>query len=367
MSRSGPCSVKSISRLIEFPLYFIPELLEVTSLFVYNKPGPTGPGLFCCVSGAIRLNNYRGKHSTNMPWAVSSTASVRYRSRHQLKNRRRRRGRIVLVVLVVILLLLPFLDPLWIREDKVSLTSEDLPEGIGHLRVVYLSDLHYGFFFSQSRVNSLVNQINNLKPDIVIFGGDMGDSAEEAIKFYRNLPSIHARYALLGVLGDYDHGADTLERTAITDAMRDADVTPLVNDVAAVRVGTSSVYVAGLDMPEGSYTTALTSLAAKTSESDFVIFTCHTPAVVSEAQRVSDANGSLGWYDLALFGHTHGGQIKGLSGFLDIASDVDSHYLSGWLVENRATILVSNGVGTSVIPARVFCPAQIHCIDISVP
>ena len=70
---------------------------------------------------------------------------------------------------------------------------------------------------------------------------------------------------------------------------------------------------------------------------------------------------------LALFGHTHGGQIFGLSGLLDIAGDVDDRYLHGLLTENRSTLLISNGVGTSVIPARVFCPPQIHCIDISLP
>ena len=78
-----------------------------------------------------------------------------------------------------------------------------------------------------------------------------------------------------------------------------------------------------------------------------------------------DRAGRLGWFDLALFGHTHGGQISFLAPLLDFGSDVEDRYLSGWLQENRVDMLVSNGVGTSVIPARLFCPAQIHYIDVA--
>ena len=313
------------------------------------------------------MNEYRGKHTaTDMPWAVSSTASRHYRSRHEARNRRRRKWRIALMILAVILLVLPFADARIIRVDRSALTSEDLPSDIGHLRIVYLSDVHYGFFFSDSQVSSLVTQINQLKPDIVLFGGDMGDSPEAAVAFYRKLPSIHARYAMLGVLGDADRGGDDLQRGKVTDAMRDAGVTPLVNEVASVRVGATVVYVAGLD---DSLTGSpdLAGVAGRAAAGNYVILLSHNPSVIPDAQRATDQNGRLGWFDLALFGHTHGGQIAGIGSLTGIAGDVDDRYRSGWLVENRSNLLISNGVGTSVIPARVFCPPQIHCIDVSLP
>ena len=312
------------------------------------------------------MNGYRGKHAPSVPWAVSSTASSHYRSRHQLRNRRRRRLIIAAMILLLFLLVLPFTEVMFIRVDRANLTSEDLPADIGRLRVVFLSDIHYGFFFPDGRVSSLVNQINNLKPDIVLFGGDIGDSPKAAVDFFRKLPSIHARYAMLGVLGEADHGGDDLERNTVTDAMRDAGVTPLVNDVAAVRVGTSVIYVAGLD-DVLTGTPDLEALARGTSAEDYVVFLCHNPSVITDAQRASDRSGRLGWFDLALFGHTHGGQIAGIGPLLDIGADVDDRYRGGWLVENRSDLLVSAGAGCSVIPARVFCPPRIHCIDISLP
>ena len=324
--------------------------------------------LLCGKESEVRMNEYRGKHASSVPWAVSSTASSHYRSRHLQRNHRRKRIIVFLLILALILAAAPFLDPVLILQtDRVSLTSEDLPGDVGRLRVVYLTDVHYGFFFPDSRVGSLLATINNLKPDLVIFGGDIGDSPEDAIDFFRRVSSLHVRYAMLGVLGETDHGEDDVKRSMVTDAMRDAGVIPLVNEVASVRIGgTSTVYVAGLDDVRMGKP-ALSALAARTSAEDFVIFVSHNPSVIPESQRVTDRNGRLGWFDLALFGHTHGGQIRGLSGLLDIAGDVEDRYQSGWLTENRSSLLISNGVGTSVIPARVFCPAQIHCIEISVP
>ena len=312
------------------------------------------------------MNEYRGKHSPSVPWAVSTTASSHYRSRHLMKNRRKRFLGAAALVLLLLLLVFPFLDALFVRVDRHALVSEDLPAGIGHLRVVYLSDVHYGFFFSESRISSLVSTINSLKPDLVLFGGDMGDSPDAAVSFFQHLPSLHSRYAMLGVLGEADHGGTDLERAMVTDAMRNAGVIPLVNAVTPVRIGTSLIYVAGLDdILSGKPT--LTALSGQVSAQDFVIFMAHNPSVISESHRAADRSGRLGWYDLALFGHTHGGQFRGLSGLLNIAGDVEDRYLSGWLTENRASILISNGVGTSVLPARFLSPPQIHCIDISLP
>ena len=313
------------------------------------------------------MNEYRGKHSSSdIPWAVAKTASAHYRGRHTAPNRRRRRWRLLALIVGIILLVTPFARARIIQTDRVNLQSEDLPADIGHLRVVYLSDVHYGYFFSDSQLASLVNAVNSLRPDLVLFGGDMGDNPEAAIRFYQKLPSIHARYAMLGVLGDKDRGGDNLQRDKVTEAMRNAGVIPLVNAVSPVRVGTSMIYVAGLDdwltgAPD------IKNLAGASSAATYVIFLSHNPSVIPDAQRASDGSGKLGWFDLGLFGHTHGGQILNLGPLMGIGSDVEDRYRRGWLAENRSSLLITNGVGTSVIPARVLRPPQIHCIDIARP
>ena len=311
------------------------------------------------------MDGYRGKHTASQPWAVASTASVRTRGRHQRRNRGRRRGMIFFLIVLVLILLYPFLEAHLLTTDRHLLQSDSLPADIGRLRVVYLSDIHYGFGFTDIDLNNLVARINQLKPDVVLFGGGYGTDNASAVTLFQKLPAIHARYAILGVLGETDRGDTPFDLTRLTDTMRATGVTPLVNEVAPVRIGNSVIYVAGLDDPTAG-TPDMKTLASRVSTSDYVIFLCHNPTVISSAQTATDSSGRLGWFDLGLFGHTHGGQLGPFSSLLSLAEDVPARYLGGWLTENRVDLLVSRGVGTSGIPARFMCFPEIHDIEISV-
>ncbi len=310
------------------------------------------------------MEQYRGKHvSSGNPWPVASTAGSSRKGRHQQKYRRHRTLWFIVAVLVLLLLLYPFLEPRLLTVDTVQIASEDLPADINRLHIVFVSDIHYGFHFSDSRLNNLISRINQLKPDIVLFGGDYATDNLTALRFLERLPSIHARYAVLGVIGEADHGESDFEYTQLKDRMRNAGIIPLGNDVRQIRVGNSSVYVAGTEDPL-SGTPDLKHVASQVSASDFVILLSHNPSIIPTAQLATDRDGHLGWFDLGLFGHTHGGQIPLFSSLLGIAEDVPSRYQSGWLTENRVSLLISHGVGTSVFPVRLFCRPQIHDIEI---
>ena len=175
---------------------------------------------------------------------------------------------------------------------------------------------------------------------------------------------IHARYGIYGVLGESDRGETGYEQAQLLDAMNAADVVPLVNKTASINIGTGRIYIAGADKPaKGS--PDIRSLVRSLSVSDFVIFLAHDPSLIPIAQQAPNASGSLGWMDLGLFGHTHGGQMSFFADLLDIAPDVPDRYRSGWLKENRGTLLISRGIGTSVVPCRLFCYPQIHCIELT--
>lgn len=312
------------------------------------------------------MDGYRGKHTASQPWAVASTASVRTRGRHQRVNRRRRRWVYVLLVIVLLVLLYPFGEAHILTTDRALLKSDSLPADVGHLHIVYLSDIHYGFWYSDANVANLISRVNQLKPDIVLFGGDYGANNASAVRFFQRLPAVHARYAVLGVVGESDRGDTPFDLTRLTDTMREAGVTPLINEVSRVRIGTSSIYIAGLDEPVLG-TPDFHALSSQVSVSDYVVFLCHNPSVIPDAQLATDRDGRLGWFDLGLFGHTHGGQLGPFASLLGLAEDIPARYRSGWLTENRVDLLVSHGVGTTGIPARFTCFPQIHDIDISLP
>ena len=159
-----------------------------------------------------------------------------YRPRHQSRRGCSCLGRILTFLLLVALLCYPFAEPYMLETESVSISSADLPRDVGQLRVVYLSDIHAGFFFSQSRVSDLVQSINRLNADLVLLGGDYAQDSDGAIAFFKALPSIHARYGVFGVMGNHDRTMPESNLQLLRAAMMSAGVTPLVNDVASVRI-----------------------------------------------------------------------------------------------------------------------------------
>ena len=310
------------------------------------------------------MNAYRGKHVSSA--SRRSGPSFR-RGRHQVRNRHRRRWLIFLIVLVVLMICYPLLEARLLQTENKTIQCDDFPIEANNLRVVYLSDIHYDFWFSDADLSRLIGRINSLRPDLLLLGGDYATDNDTAIKFFRALQkqgTIHSRYGIYGVIGEADRGESDASCQQLTEAMTNAGVVPLVNKVAPVNIAGRQIFIAGLD-DKLTGKPDIKCIARSVNARDYVILLSHNPSVIQEAQLAADSSGNLGWFDLGLFGHTHGGQMSFFSSSLNIAEDVPDRYRGGWLKENRVDLLISPGVGTSVFPGRLFCFPTIHCITIT--
>ena len=275
----------------------------------------------------------------------------------------------MVVLLFLFILAYPFLEANTLTVHQTQIGNTSLSAGMRPLRIVFLSDIHMQSwpFFTQSRLSALVRKINAQNPDLVLFGGDYANSPERTEAFFRALPVIRANYGVFAVFGEHDRPEDPAQMSLLRAAMVAKNVTPLVNDVVSVRIGTDTVIqIAGLDdISTGS--PALTEVSSQCRSEQFVIFVCHNPEVLPDAQIALDASGKRNWFDLGLFGHTHGGQIAPFRELLGIAPTVPDEYTHGILTEGKATLVVSNGIGTSVLPIRLFCPPELHVITATYP
>ena len=273
---------------------------------------------------------------------------------------------VLILLALLVMIVYPFVEARYLTVEKVVLKSDDLPANANHLRIVFLSDIHWGFWYSDSNLRGLVTKINSLRPDLVIFGGDYATDHESALQFFRRLQDmrIHARYGIYGVPGETDRGEDDQDRTLLSEAMSNGGVTPLFNRVEYVTIGSGRICIAGVDDALAGKPD-LQSVADSVSSKDYVILVAHNPSLITEIQQTRDSSGNLSWFDLGLFGHTHAGQMAFFSTALNIAEDVPDRYRSGWLKENRVDLLISPGIGTSVFPGRLFCFPTIHCITLT--
>lgn len=290
--------------------------------------------------------------------------------RYECKYRRPQRRHVnlyvvLLVVLALVLLSYPFVEPRMLSTKTHVLYVNNLPANLKNIKIAYAADFHQCAWFGQRQIDSVITRLNNLSADLIILGGDYATDSESAIAFFQNAPSLHARLGVFGVVGNHDRTVPESNLQLLMDAMKNAGVTPLVNSVSRVKVGQSYLYIAGVDDYYNG-TPDVKGVAAQVREEDFVIFAGHTPDLLAQAQKAQDANGNGHWFDLALFGHTHGGQINlfGYTPFRNVSRELSARYISGWREENRAAILVSNGVGTSVFPVRLFAPPQVHLITL---
>ena len=323
------------------------------------------------------MNEYRGKHAPSHPWPVASTASVSLRrGRHQKRNHRRRAGLVLAVVFILLLFSYPFIEPKIMTVDtfEIKTSSIHLPSNMDHLRVVYVSDIHWGHWFSDWDLRRMVSKINDLYPDVLILGGDYATDFESAVTFFSRLQEnrLRAKLMIYGVAGETDYIGEDVNITRLKDAMKNAGVIPLINETDSVSLIAAGVtnnlgieegkvcIVGADDYLSGNPDLKTLAFSDRVSSSEYVILAAHNPALIPMAHKQIDSD----WFELGLFGHTHGGQIRILSDLLDIADEVPERYREGKYYENRSWLLISHGIGTSAVPCRFLCFPQITCVDI---
>ena len=217
----------------------------------------------------------------------------------------------------------------------------------------FISDLHYKSLFKEQGLNSLVNLLIAQKADVLLMGGDYQEGCEYVEPLFAALSRVKTPMGTYGVMGnnDYERCHDDIVRTMEYYGMR-----VLEHKVDTLRKDGQQILIAGVRNPFDLARNGVSPSLAL-SPKDFVILLVHTPDYIED---VSIAN-----TDLALAGHTHGGQVR----IFGVAPILPSHYGNRFvtgLAYNSAKIplIVTNGIGTSQMPIRIGAPAEIVMITL---
>jgi predicted MPP superfamily phosphohydrolase len=282
-----------------------------------------------------------------------------------MRSRRfRRRWRLAVVALlavVVAVLAYGYGETYWIDVKDYTFTSPDVPVSFDGTRIVFVTDIHRGPFFSENRVRSLVERVNALEPDLVVLGGDyVYKGTGYAESCFKELEALSAPLGTYGVLGNHDYGDYKKGEDGpnpVIKAMSDAGITLLRDDAVWIEKDGARIRLGGvsdsqIDRPRFNAT------VQGTTKDDFVILVSHEPDYAEKLP--ADA------VDLVLSGHTHGGQVAifGKWAFY-VPSDYGQKYRTGMVKNDVTTVIVSNGIGTSTIPPiRISVRPQIVAITL---
>lgn len=236
-----------------------------------------------------------------------------------------------------------------VRSARIA--PADWPAGQPPLRVLLTADIHVaGPDMPPSRVDRIVRQINALAPDLVLIAGDFVSDRRLSTHRYSESEAIaplkgpRARLGVVAVLGNHDHWRNA---GAVRTALGAIGVRVLDNDAA--RVG--PLVIGGVDDAFTGYARPITTLQRMRRLPGAKLVLTHSPDVFPTLPP--DAG-------LVLAGHTHCGQIVlPLIGPLATMSDYGRRYRCGLIREGGKTLIVTAGVGTSIMPIRIGAPPDI--------
>lgn len=264
----------------------------------------------------------------------------------------------ILFFIMIVLVLIGFFwfENKHIVVDYYSVSSEKIGEDIDGFRIVQISDLHNAKFGRENEV--LVKRIEELKPDVIVITGDLVDSnhtnLECAIQFIKGIVPICDVYY---VTGNHEYWLEKSDLDYLINEINEAGVIDIDNTSITIEKGKSQLFMIGLDDKDLRNNT-LSTLMDESAES-FSILLAHEPQLFEEYAEEK--------VDLVLSGHAHGGQfrIPFVGGIVAPDQGFLPQYTEGEYQIGQTRMIVSRGLGNSIIPVRLLNDPEIVCVDLN--
>jgi len=261
----------------------------------------------------------------------------------------------VLVVSVLVILCLGIWT-LWgniaLEVNEYEIVSDRIPEAFAGFRIAQVSDLHNkDFGEGYGQLLTLLSQIN---PDIIVVTGDLIDSRQTdldvALEFAWQAGKIARVYYVSG-----NHEARVPEYEDLKIGLVKAGVVILENQKVQITREGESITLMGIDDPSfqedylfgDSESVARQAIENLQNESDgYTILLSHRPELFDLYVETE--------MDLVFSGHAHGGQFRlpFVGGLVAPNQGFFPKYDAGQFTEENTTMIVSRGVGNSIIPIR---------------
>lgn len=241
------------------------------------------------------------------------------------------------------------------REFDVELSSESRES----IRVVQFSDTHLGPDYSLQQLEKLVDRINELEPDIIAFTGDLIDITsqfEERSEISGILGKLRSTYGNYAVWGNHDYGGGGVR--FYEDIMVKSGFKLLKNQHSTIELDSGKLLtVIGLDDAMLGHPDIEQSFAGVNSQGAKLLL-LHEPDLVDGIEA--------GRFDLALAGHSHGGQVVvPLFGPLVTPPFAQIYTKGMYQLAADTHLYVNSGIGTTKIPVRLWNPPELSVFDLA--
>ena len=244
-----------------------------------------------------------------------------------------------------------------------TVASDRLPQAFNHFKIVVVSDFHNAEFGKEN--DTLIKLIEKEKPDIIAFTGDLVDSRrtdiETAEDLVRNLAEIAPCYYVTG-----NHEARLGEQyQKLEKILLEENVVVLHDRYTELTRNNETILIAGLEDPNFTDINSAVHNSMLKTKLDGMNLSDSYCVLLSHRPEAFEAYKSAG-ADLVLSGHAHGGQFRlpFIGGIAAPNQGLFPKYDGGMYSENHTTMIVSRGVGNSIIPVRINNRPEIVCVEL---
>jgi predicted MPP superfamily phosphohydrolase len=238
-----------------------------------------------------------------------------------------------------------------LRRVETTIAVAARPATAPPLRIAFASDFHAGPTTDPAHLREACHALAEFAPDVLLLGGDFvsvrAGYINQVAPLLAEVPAPLGKFA---VLGNHDLRAN---HVLVVSALEKAGVEMITNRRVVLPGPHADISVCGLDDPIYGRPDATRSLDPASGTR---IVLMHSPEVLHE---IGDRH-----FDLALCGHTHGGQIAWPNGtpVLIPGGELNRRYASGLFNLGGRRLLVSRGVGCSTLPVRLFAHPEVHLV-----
>jgi len=232
--------------------------------------------------------------------------------------------------------------------------SDQIDSEFDGYRIVQISDFHDAKIGKDNI--KLINKIKECSPDIIVVTGDVVDSSrtkvEHSLAFINAMASLAPVYY---VTGNHEYLLEKDELMQLLSGMEAAGVNILTDDSARITSGDAELTIVGLDDNSLGMNISPELIG---EEDDFCVVLAHEPQYITNYAEAKA--------DLVFTGHAHGGQVRlpFVGGIIAPGQGVLPKYTEGVHIVNDTCMVISRGIGNSIIPLRVFNYPEIVCVDL---
>ena len=249
--------------------------------------------------------------------------------------------------------------------SEYEIVSKRIPQSFDGFRIAQVSDLHNAEFGEDNR--KLIELLTQTDPDIIVLTGDLIDSrhtdVEIALEFARQAVKIAPVYYVSG-----NHEARVDEYEDLKIGLAEAGVVVLENQKVQITREGESITLMGIDDPSfredylfgDAESVVRQAIEDLQNESDgYTILLSHRPELFDLYVETE--------MDLVFSGHAHGGQFRlpFIGGLVAPNQGFFPKYDAGQFAEENTTMIVSRGVGNSIIPIRFHNRPEIVVVELS--